>query len=111
MVDWTFILGSDIAAGCVDFDEPGNSVWFGTANGEIRSLRLLDDRETVHGQGYGPLATLILSPNALGIDVVQQDERCCERRATPLIAPRPPFKRRCPHRSWRPPLIRTGQPR
>ncbi len=64
---------SEIAAGCVVFDEPGNAVWFGSTDGEIRSFRLLDGRETIHGRGYGPLAAIMLSPNALGIDVVQQD--------------------------------------
>ncbi|MEH7256129.1 hypothetical protein V7123_01585 [Bacillus toyonensis] len=73
MAKFSFTIDSEIATGCIAFDEPGNAVWFGTIDGEIRSLRLLDGRETLHGQGYGPLAAIILSPNGIGIDVVQQD--------------------------------------
>ena len=73
MAGWSFALDSEIAAGCVAFDEPGNAVWFGTTDGEIRSFQLMDSRETIHGQGYEPLAAVILAQNGLGIDIIQQD--------------------------------------
>src|SRR4030095_4458583 len=73
MTGWSIPLDSEIAPGCFTFHVPGNTLWFGTPGGEVRWLRLFDGRETLHGQGYDTLAALILSPNALGIDLLQQD--------------------------------------
>jgi hypothetical protein len=40
MTRWSFPIGGQIAVGCLAFDEPSNSLWFGTDTGEIWTFRL-----------------------------------------------------------------------
>jgi hypothetical protein len=39
VAEWSFPIGSEIATGCVAFDEPSNAVWFGTSDGGRFSIR------------------------------------------------------------------------
>ncbi|MET8275748.1 hypothetical protein [Streptomyces sp. NPDC005096] len=55
----------------MDFDVPGNSLWWGTAAGTLRSLRLADGLETEHGGGYMDPVMVALGNDGLSVWVVE----------------------------------------
>ncbi|MGW1891315.1 hypothetical protein ACWCP6_13820 [Streptomyces sp. NPDC002004] len=68
-------LGEVAGADSLRFDEPGNTVWFTTPGGDVRSVRLLDGRQEMRGRGYcEPIAAIPLR-DGLGTAVVERSGR------------------------------------
>lgn len=81
MSGWSIPIGRDTASGCVEFSEPDNSLWLGTQNGEVVTLRLSDSTERMRGAGYTDLVGVIPCPDGLGVVIV-------ERQGGIFLAPR-----------------------
>jgi hypothetical protein len=74
MTGWS-LPATTAAAGTVSFDADGNAVWFATPDGEVRTVRLYDGRETLVTSGFADvrgttrsidgLAVLVAEPAAL----------------------------------------------
>ena len=69
----SFAITTDAARGCVVFDEPTNAVWWATPTGELRSLRLSDRREVLHGSGFVHVAGISLGEDGLCVWVVRSN--------------------------------------
>jgi hypothetical protein len=71
MLQWTIPTGHAFVKGCLQFDEPSNTVWGAATSGELVTIRLLDRRAEVRGAGYDqPVAAV---PNSDGLTVVIVD--------------------------------------
>src|SRR5688572_11134414 len=66
----------------IHFDEPTNTVWYTTADGEVHTLRLMDRRSAMRGDGYTAPVAAVPMHDGLGVAVV-------ERAGRVLVAARP----------------------
>jgi hypothetical protein len=60
------------APGCAVFSVPDNSLWLGTEDGKIVTVRLLDGRVRLAGGGYGPPSAVLPMADGLGVLIVER---------------------------------------
>ncbi|MDP1858337.1 MAG: hypothetical protein Q8K82_06695 [Gemmatimonadaceae bacterium] len=85
-------IGDEIATNLC-FDEPSNACWFATSSGDIRTFRVLGQRVTTLGGGWGDALAVLPSIDGLSVRVVLRTGEVlvaardnCQRAAATLVA-------------------------
>lgn len=76
MATASFGVGSAIAS-ALSFDEPTNAAWFATADGALRTFRVLGQRTTILGTGWTDVVAVLPSIDALSVRVVLRSGEVC----------------------------------
>lgn len=66
-----FAVKDGPAHGCVDFDTPGNALWWAAGSGDLHSLRIADGRHDERGGGYVDPVGVGLGNDGLSVWVVE----------------------------------------
>jgi hypothetical protein len=71
MASWTELLGDSIGSNAF-FDNGSNACWFATADGTLRSFRILGQRVGALGSGWNDVAAVLPSIDGLNLFVVER---------------------------------------